>query len=75
MLHRQTGHGEAVARITWCVDQRAIRVITSEHRAALPDAANEPVPAGAVVLAAVATTRHESEPRRQCICSAEGICF
>ena len=30
MLHRHTGHGEAVARITWCVDQRAIRVITGE---------------------------------------------
>ena len=30
MLHRHTGHGEAVARITWCVDQRAIGVITGE---------------------------------------------
>jgi type II secretory pathway predicted ATPase ExeA len=30
MLHRHTGHGEAVARISWCVDQRAIGVITGE---------------------------------------------
>ncbi|BCQ08887.1 ATPase AAA [Mycobacterium heckeshornense] len=30
MLHRHSGHGEAVARITWCVDQRAIGVITGE---------------------------------------------
>ncbi|BAH56131.1 ExeA family protein [Rhodococcus opacus] len=30
MLHRHPGHGEAVARITWCVDQRAIGVITGE---------------------------------------------
>src|SRR5689334_15382857 len=30
MLHRHTGHGEAVARINWCVDQRAIGVITGE---------------------------------------------
>jgi len=30
MLHRHPGHGEALARITWCVDQRAIGVITGE---------------------------------------------
>ena len=30
MLHRCLGHGEAVARISWCVDQRAIGVITGE---------------------------------------------
>jgi len=30
MLHRHAGHGEAVARITWCVGQRAIAVITGE---------------------------------------------
>ena len=30
MLHRHPGHGEAVARITWCVDQHAIGVITGE---------------------------------------------
>jgi type II secretory pathway predicted ATPase ExeA len=28
MLHRHPGHAEAVARITWCVDQHAIGVIT-----------------------------------------------
>lgn len=26
MLHRHAGHGEAVARISWCVDQRAIGI-------------------------------------------------
>lgn len=30
MLHRHTGHAEAVARITWCVDQHALGVITGE---------------------------------------------
>jgi hypothetical protein len=30
MLHRHPVHGEAVARITWCVDQHAIGVITGE---------------------------------------------
>ncbi|MBF6302770.1 ExeA family protein [Nocardia amamiensis] len=30
MLHRHPGHSEAVARIGWCVDQRAIGVITGE---------------------------------------------
>ncbi|MDD4866932.1 MAG: AAA family ATPase, partial [Mycobacterium sp.] len=30
MLHRHAGHGEAVARISWCVDQHAIGVITGE---------------------------------------------
>jgi type II secretory pathway predicted ATPase ExeA len=30
MLHRHTSHGEAVARITWCVDQHALGVITGE---------------------------------------------
>lgn len=30
MLHRTTGHGEAVARITWCVTERALGVITGE---------------------------------------------
>jgi type II secretory pathway predicted ATPase ExeA len=29
-LHRHTSHAEAVARITWCVDQRALGVITGE---------------------------------------------
>lgn len=30
MLHRHPGHGEAVARITWCVEQHALGVITGE---------------------------------------------
>ena len=30
MLHRHAGHGEAVARITWCVDRHRIGVITGE---------------------------------------------
>jgi len=30
MLHRHPGHGEAIARITWCVDQHALGVITGE---------------------------------------------
>ena len=30
MLHRSTGHNEAVARITWCVQESALGVITGE---------------------------------------------
>src|SRR3954452_25539563 len=30
MLHRHGGHAEAVARISWCVDQHALGVITGE---------------------------------------------
>ena len=30
MLHRHRAHGEALARITWCVDQHALGVITGE---------------------------------------------
>jgi type II secretory pathway predicted ATPase ExeA len=30
MLHRYNGHSEAVARISWCVDEAAIGVITGE---------------------------------------------
>ena len=30
MLHRSTGHGEAVARISWCIAEKALGVITGE---------------------------------------------
>ena len=30
MLHRTAGHGEAVARIDWCIAERALGVITGE---------------------------------------------
>jgi type II secretory pathway predicted ATPase ExeA len=30
MLHRSTGHNEAVARISWCIQERALGVITGE---------------------------------------------
>jgi type II secretory pathway predicted ATPase ExeA len=30
MLHRHTAHAEAVARLTWCVDQHALGVLTGE---------------------------------------------
>jgi len=30
MLHRSAGHGEAVARITWCIGERALGVVTGE---------------------------------------------
>jgi type II secretory pathway predicted ATPase ExeA len=30
MLHRHASHNEACARITWCIDERAIGVITGE---------------------------------------------
>jgi type II secretory pathway predicted ATPase ExeA len=30
MLHRHAAHNEAVARITWCIAERAIGVVTGE---------------------------------------------
>ena len=30
MLHRSAGHGEAVARISWCIAEKALGVITGE---------------------------------------------
>jgi len=30
MLHRSAGHGEALARIAWCIGERALGVITGE---------------------------------------------
>ena len=36
MLHRHAAHNEAVARITWCISERAIGVITGEVGAGRP---------------------------------------
>ena len=36
MLHRHAAHNEACARITWCIAERAIGVITGEAPAARP---------------------------------------
>ncbi|SEG96122.1 hypothetical protein SAMN05444920_109287 [Nonomuraea solani] len=30
MMHRHATHGEATARITWCVAERALGVVTGE---------------------------------------------
>lgn len=30
MLHRHTAHAEAVARISWCISERALGVVTGE---------------------------------------------
>lgn len=30
MLHRHASHNEAVARISWCIAERAIGVVTGE---------------------------------------------
>ena len=30
MLHRHTAHAEAVARISWCITERALGVVTGE---------------------------------------------
>ncbi|MEO6120816.1 MAG: AAA family ATPase, partial [Acidimicrobiales bacterium] len=30
MLHRSSGHGEATARIAWCIAERALGVVTGE---------------------------------------------
>lgn len=51
MLHRHTAHGEAVARITWCVTERRIGVITGEVGAGKTVAIR-------AALAALDPTRH-----------------
>jgi type II secretory pathway predicted ATPase ExeA len=51
MLHRHTSHAEAVARITWCVDQHALGVITGEVGAGKTVAVR-------AVLSTLDTSRH-----------------
>ena len=51
MLHRHTAHGEAVARIGWCVTERRIGVITGEVGAGKTVAVR-------AALAALDPTRH-----------------
>jgi len=51
MLHRHTSHGEAVARIGWCVNERRIGVITGEVGAGKTVAVR-------AALAALDPTRH-----------------
>jgi type II secretory pathway predicted ATPase ExeA len=51
MLHRHTAHGEAVARIGWCITERRIGVITGEVGAGKTVATR-------AALAALDPTRH-----------------
>jgi type II secretory pathway predicted ATPase ExeA len=51
MLHRHSAHGEAVARITWCVTERRIGVVTGEVGAGKTVAVR-------AALAALDPTRH-----------------
>lgn len=51
MLHAHRAHGEATARITWCVNERAIGVITGEVGAGKTVATR-------AALAALDTSRH-----------------
>jgi len=51
MLHRHSAHGEAVARITWCVSERRIGVVTGEVGAGKTVAIR-------AALAALDPTRH-----------------
>jgi hypothetical protein len=44
MLHRHAPHGEAVSRISWCVAQRHIGVITGEVGPARPSRSARPCP-------------------------------
>jgi type II secretory pathway predicted ATPase ExeA len=51
MLHRHAAHNEAVARITWCIAERAIGVITGEVGAGKTASVR-------TVLAGLDTSRH-----------------
>ena len=78
MLHRHAAHGEAVARITWCVGDKALGVITGEVgagktvavRAALAGLDQRPphrhLPAATPPSASAASApRHRRRPRRR----------
>jgi len=51
MLHRHTSHAEAVARISWCINERALGVITGEVGAGKTVAVR-------AALASLDTSRH-----------------
>ncbi len=51
MLHRHTAHAEAVARISWCITERALGVLTGEVGAGKTVAVR-------AALAALDTSRH-----------------
>lgn len=51
MLHRHTSHAEAVARISWCISERALGVVTGEVGAGKTVAVR-------AALAALDTSRH-----------------
>src|SRR5512142_2076294 len=51
MLHQHTAHGEATARITWCIGERSLGVITGEVGAGKTVAAR-------AAIAALDQTRH-----------------
>ena len=51
MLHRHAGHAEAAARISWCITEQALGVITGEVGAGKTVAAR-------AALAALDPTRH-----------------
>ena len=51
MLHRHAAHNEAVARITWCISERSIGVITGEVGAGKTASVR-------TVLAGLDTSRH-----------------
>ena len=59
MLHRHASHAEAVARISWCINERALGVITGE------------VGAGKTVVAARSPadpSASRCHPRREATC-------
>ena len=51
MLHRHTAHAEAVARISWCITERALGVVTGEVGAGKTVAVR-------AAIAALDTSRH-----------------
>ena len=67
MLHSHTGHAEATARITWCIGERALGVITGEVGAGKTAAAR-----GAT--AALDQTRHTLIYLANPTTGARGIC-
>jgi type II secretory pathway predicted ATPase ExeA len=67
MLHQHTAHGEAAARITWCISERALGVITGEVGAGKTVAAR-------AAIAALDQTRHTLIYLANPTTGARGIC-
>src|ERR1022692_1997826 len=68
MLHRHAPHAEAAARISWCISEQALGVITGEVGAACPLAClliGQPTLRRPIKLGIIAAPGRRRRPRRR----------